>query len=93
MAAPEFFSWGALRGQKALLRGQKPKNLPKMVDFCLFVGGGGKGAEPPTGENVHSCSPLMPPLHDMSGKRKQFEEGGFSSQKGRFYFHLAYKIR
>ena len=31
-----FFFVGALRGQNALLRGQKSNNLLKMTDFCYF---------------------------------------------------------
>ena len=50
VAAPEIFLWGASRGQNAILRGQKSKNLPKMGDFGHFflLTGGKWGAEPPT---------------------------------------------
>ena len=47
MAAPEIFLWGASRGQNAILRGQKSKNLLKMADFGYFFLLTG-GAEPPT---------------------------------------------
>ena len=47
VAAPEIFLWGASRGQNAILRGQKSKNLLKIADFDHFflltgghVGGG-----------------------------------------------------
>ena len=53
MAAPEIFcGGGASRGQNAILRGQKSKNLPKMTDFGHFFSsdwGASGGGEPPTG--------------------------------------------
>ena len=51
MAAPEKFSWGALRGQNAYLRGQKIQNMPKIADFSIFSfwlgesGGGGRASD------------------------------------------------
>ena len=49
VAAPEFFCRGASRGQNAILRGQKSKNLPKMADFdhFFFWRGGKWGWRPP----------------------------------------------
>ena len=60
MAAPEIFLWEASRGQNAILRGQKSKNLPKMADFGHFflLTGGQVGAEPPTGVGICPPCPL-----------------------------------
>ena len=65
MAAPEFFLWGASRGQNAILRGQKSKNLPKMADFghfFLLTGGQVGGQSLWLGGICPPCPPLMPPL-------------------------------
>ena len=63
VAAPEIFCGGASRGQNAILRGQKSKNLPKMADFghfFLLTGGASGGTASDWGA---FAPPLMPPLH------------------------------
>ena len=76
VAAPEFFFFegGASRGQNAILRGEKSKNLPKMADFgqiFLLTGGQVGEAEPPTGGANAPSPPLIPPLsRKIPTKRK-----------------------
>ena len=71
MAAPENFLWGgALRGQNAILRGQKSKICRKRLILAIFssdwgqVGGGGRASD--WGEGAFASHapppPLMPPL-------------------------------
>ena len=73
-----FCGGGASRGQNAILRGQKSKNLPKMADFghfFLLTGGKWGGAEPPTGGHFPPCPPLIPPLSSqmqISANQSQF---------------------
>ena len=51
--------WEASRGQNAILRGQKSKNLPKMAvfDHFFFFWLGGAGGEPLTGGQMPPCPP------------------------------------
>ena len=59
----KFFLWEGIGGQDAITRGQKSKNLQKMVDFGhLFLLTGGRGTEPPMGGMPPCPPPLMLPL-------------------------------
>ena len=59
------FLWGggASRGQNVILRGQKSKNLTKMADFFLWLGGKWGGKSLWLGEKM----PPIPPLDAATG--------------------------
>ena len=58
MATPEFFLWGASRGQNAILRGKNPTICPNWLILAIFSSDGVQ-----VGGRASPMPPLMLPLH------------------------------